>query len=224
MGFALRDGLSFCAAGDRVVFLDLADNRYFALRTPQAEAFRRWALGNLPTDGDPSQLLWLERNNILTRQPQNSRPASQSMPDVQVPRSKIDVSKLRPMIAPIVHAIVARFIWSRRVKRWPLSRLLDVLGPSATSATLNDSPRNEAALKQMVRAFRISDLVLGSHDQCLVRSLALVATCRKRGLHCKLVIGVQPNPFAAHCWAQNESSVLNETPDRALMFTPILVA
>lgn len=224
MGFALRDGLSFCAAGDRVVFLDLADNRYFALRTPQAEAFRRWALGNSPAAGDPSQLLWLERNNILTRQPQNSRPASQSMSSVRIPRSKIDVSNLRPMIALILHAIVARFIWSRRVRRWPLSRLLQALRSSTTSATSNDSPRNETALKQMVQAFGISDLVLGSHDQCLVRSLALVATCRKRGLHCKLVIGVQPNPFSAHCWAQNDSDVLNETPDRALMFTPILVA
>jgi hypothetical protein len=222
MGFALRDDIGFCIAAERTIFLDLRAGRYHALPTSQFEAFQRWASGSASTAEDAGKLEHLVRQGILTTADQDVKPTS-SLPVVtHSPEIAFKTHQL-PTLAAIVLAIASRILWASRLKRWPLTRQFQHLRTLA-GASEEDSARSPSGtFASIVRAFEIADILLGSHDRCLERSLALAATCRKRGFATMVVIGVQTNPFSAHCWVQNESVVLNDQPDRVQMFTPILV-
>ena len=51
MGFTLRNGISFCRVGDRIIFLDIVTDRYFCL-SPEAEhSFRALAEDGTPPPG-----------------------------------------------------------------------------------------------------------------------------------------------------------------------------
>lgn len=45
--------------------------------------------------------------------------------------------------------------------------------------------------------------ILSRDPQCLTSSLVLTALLARRGIAAKLVIGVRPEPFAAHAWVEH---------------------
>ena len=58
---------------------------------------------------------------------------------------------------------------------------------------------------------------------CLTDSLALASFLSRRSVSWQLVFGVKLDPFAAHCWLQDDGAVLNDAADSVSTFTPILV-
>ncbi len=228
MRFYLRPGLTFCIVGDCVVFLDIVSGRYFALASPHVPTFRRWADGFLPSpecptsQGDFESLDRLEQQGILTSQDQSGQPGYLSAADLPSPETALETGHGRPGIARIVVALWLQLLWSWRVRHWSMERMVCQLGRSRRPFG-NAAPRSAGtALGTIVRSFDVADAILGSHDRCLTRSLALAGACRSHGLPSTLVIGVRPAPFAAHCWVQLGDRILNETPDQAQLFTPIL--
>lgn len=217
MNYALREGLSFCSAENRTIILDLHSGRYVALADRNHEAFHRWVAEQDPTEADCDQLNKLAERGILAvvESAARPKPVTTILPTV--------THSLAPTISPVetIRALIARLLWKRRLRRWPLQRILVRLKNLVIEF---EQPQREVSLARILRAFEFTDLLLGSHDRCLERSLALVATCRKRGLQAEIVMGVQADPFAAHCWVQRGATVLNEKPDRVRMFMPILVA
>ncbi|WP_257551595.1 lasso peptide biosynthesis B2 protein [Sphingopyxis sp. DBS4] len=217
MNYALRDGLSFCSAESRTIILDLHSGRYVALADCNHDAFRRWVTEQDPSETDRHQLKKLAERGILAVVDNAAipKPITTVLPIATHDRSAT--------ISPIetIRALIARLLWKRRLRRWTLQRIVARLKKNAIEV---EQPRSEAALASILRAFEFTDLLVGSHDRCLERSLALVATCRNRGLQAEVVVGVQTDPFAAHCWVQRGATVLNERPDRVRMFMPILVA
>ena len=59
---------------------------------------------------------------------------------------------------------------------------------------------------------------------CLYDSLALRRFLLRRGVGVDLVIGAKLHPFAAHCWLQDGTTVLNDCLGSARDFVPVLVA
>lgn len=217
MNYALRDGLSFCSAESRTIILDLHSGRYIALADCNHDAFHHWVTQQNPSEADSHQLKKLAQRGILAVVENTAIPKPIT---TILPTSTHDRGAT---ISPIetIRALMARLLWKRRLKRWPLQRIVARLKKNAIET---EQPRSEASLATILRAFEVTDLLVGSHDRCLERSLALVATCRNRGLQAEIVVGVQTDPFAAHCWVQRGATVLNEKPDRVRMFMPILVA
>jgi hypothetical protein len=58
---------------------------------------------------------------------------------------------------------------------------------------------------------------------CLYDSLALVEFLAHYRLFPQWVFGVMAEPFAAHCWVQQDDRVLNDSVDYVRGFTPIMV-
>src|SRR3546814_924191 len=116
-----------------------------------------------------------------------------------------------------------RLLWSWRVRHSPFKRLLELQHRLSTKAALGARPFDRFRLDRIISAFEIADLLVGSHDRCLERSFALAAACRRQSFDVTIVIGIQGQPFAAHCWVQLGPIVLNEKPDAVGMFSPILV-
>lgn len=57
---------------------------------------------------------------------------------------------------------------------------------------------------------------------CLFDSLALVEFLAANSLFPEWLFAVQAQPFGAHCWVQAEDLLLNESPEYAGQFTPIM--
>jgi hypothetical protein len=84
-------------------------------------------------------------------------------------------------------------------------------------------PEEEERIRVLVRRFRrLRTLIYTNKNQCLYDSLVLLEFLHRYGLHPTWVLGVHTRPFAAHSWLQHRSLVLNESPDLAREYTPIL--
>ncbi|WP_232494496.1 lasso peptide biosynthesis B2 protein [Novosphingobium kaempferiae] len=214
--------MHFCIAGERVILLDPGGGRYRALTHEQAPAFRRWALGAALIGLDHERLLELKDRDVLAVSDQDQPPMAMTSARIALADTALDPASGNVSSWLVFAALTTQLVWSRRVKTWPLERLLAVLKGLGSNAG-QVLPRTRLADRDaIVRAFARADMLLGSNNRCLARSLALAASCRKHGLASTLVIGIQPNPFAAHCWVQDEGLVLNDRPDRVQMFAPIL--
>ncbi|SES06598.1 lasso peptide biosynthesis B2 protein [Sphingobium sp. YR768] len=224
MQFMLCDDLCFCKSAGAVIFLDARTGRYFALPSHFVGAFSRWIDGFQPSCDDVQILEHLAQQGILVETEHPPQCFNIKFASLPPPAVEIGLDGRFPSFQLAVCAIASRLIWTWRVRHHSFSSLIDRIKNIRSSSSRKTVRGAQRDLVRLVHAFRFSDLLLGSHDRCLPRSLALVATCRKYGLSPLLVIGIQAAPFAAHCWVQDGDVVVNESPDRAQMFTPILVA
>ncbi|MDF0544990.1 lasso peptide biosynthesis B2 protein [Sphingobium sp. H39-3-25] len=219
MSLALRDNLEFCITGGRAIFLDLAAGRYFALSDRHFAAFQRWISGEVSLEDGTDRLNGLVSQGILIETDGADVRPKTSISGIALPAVRFPVTRLRASPTLVAWIIFDRLLWRRRIKNWPFVRLIKSVRKSARPDRLSS---NSIVLPRIIRSFEIADLIIGNHDRCLERSLALVAACRRYGLANTLVLAIQANPFAAHCWVQNQSYILNDHPDRVSMFTPIL--
>jgi hypothetical protein len=222
MAFQLRAGVHFCIAGERVILLDTASGHYRALTDGQAPAFRRWAAGQPLLSCDHQHLQALEDRGVLAGSKLDAPPLAPTSARITQARTALDAGYGAVSAKTAVSAVLAQLLWRRRARHWPLARTLAVLAGLAPRGQRRRSRDPVTKREAIVRAFNTADMMLGSHDRCLVRSLALAASCRRHGIPCSLVLAIQPNPFAAHSWVQHDDVVLNDRPDRVLMFAPIL--
>ena len=197
--------LAWCRTGSHVIFLDLERDRYFRLPREREEAFT----ASLASDGRAS---WHQPTTIP--RPEGWCPPCRSSP-------ARDNSDFRL-------GGVARALWvQRRVEKMLASGgILTVLQELRRARTRCQSPRTDLSeqAQAMVRAFEQARLLRSAADRCLTRSIALAGCLAATGDECYAVLGVTALPFSAHCWAQQGDTVLNDSFEEVLRYTPILVA
>ena len=222
MAYVLRGGLSFCIAGDRLVFLDLPSDRYFCL-SPSIEAdFRALIEGRTPSGGIPKRL---QSGNLLIPEEMANDIARCVAPAVTselggdpqdltsrdvlaaigwILRSRTEL-KLRGLATTIQHLIDRKAVIERKL-------------PIAAA----DAAR-ERKLSRVAASFRMASGIVGSHGLCLPWSLAIAHRLLSLGISPLLILGVRLTPFAAHAWVQVDAMLMNECRERTDVFTPILV-
>jgi hypothetical protein len=223
MSYALRDGLAYCIPGDRTVFLDIPAGRYFSLSESKDLALQRWLNAQALDEKDVAHLDTLLRRGILVAALSDPTGPRKRQPLIAPARRQLDIPLVRASGVGVLRAIGAQLVWSRRTERWPPARIVEVLrstGPRSADREPQDSLKRLATL---AHDFDRADFLLGNHDRCLVRSFAFAAIARKRSLHASVVLGVQSDPFAAHCWVQHGDVVVNDRYERVRPFAPIMV-
>lgn len=225
MHYHLRKDLSFCEVDGHVIFLDIAQDRYFRLTGPLADAIQRFRAHE---DVAPALLENLATARILVEAPdQKSRAATAS---IQRPtRSAIEhptaVADRRLSLAVVIETMV--IIWSvrRHLKTRTLKANLDeasAYGDRKTGALGDVAPTTlEENLLQVNSQFALARRYVPIEPICLLDSLALLRFLSQRGLPANIVFGVTSEPFTAHCWVQAGNIVLNETLSDANAYTPI---
>jgi hypothetical protein len=210
MHHAIRPGLHYARAGGRTLFLDLRQNRYFAI-TPAAEPdIARLENGDALAPDSPLISAGLVIPSNTPFMPP-TRPA--------VPQASLLDTCLRPGPA-LVLSLVGKFAWARSsLALMPRS----VLPREANGHLDRYSPDDETELRRIAGAYRTASHVVGAHDQCLAWSLALTRLCRRRGHAAHCLLGVASRPFSAHAWVQSGDHLLNDRYDFVRNFTPILV-
>lgn len=223
---ALPEGVHFCIAQAHGVFLDLNDDAYHAIPleggagSSEIEAGRLEAALNAHSRQLREAGLLTDRTSLTRsldayrsiRSPGDVAPpdldrrafggAANLTPvdvfDVGVACRRADVLLRRNHISRVVGRVRARK---------PLERV-------ATTST--NTLRRQVKIFGALRPWYPRDYL------CLFDSLALLEFLARRDVFPDWVFGVQVQPFAAHCWVQEDGILLNETYEYASQFTPIM--
>lgn len=223
MAYALAENLSFCVAGGQTVLLDVAKGRFLSPAARTGRALQRWIQGQPAEDGDNRQLNALLESGVLIRAAGERRRHSNPASAVSSIRSELQVSGTNSSHFGMLHAMAIQLLWDWRTKHWSLSQIVDAMRAARLRVKEFVSDAERTGIVRIVENFARADLVLGCHDRCLARSIALGVAMRTRLIPVDVIIGVQTDPFIAHCWVQLDGTVINDNRERVRPFTPILV-
>ena len=220
MGYRLRSDLTYCEVSDRLMFLDLAADRYFCL-SPRLEADFRWIASaegdDLQTDDAAPLLL----SGIVAQAPGKTSVAPCTLA-APARASLLDAPRVtvRPFTVGMLTGSIALARLALRIGRFHKT----IIRLAERKAAIRGSRAIDiAAMRDLSAQFARTARLTQAHDRCLPRSLALAGHALARGWPVDLVMGVQLRPFAAHCWVQAGSDLLNDRVDAIRPFTPILV-
>jgi len=219
MGFRLRTGLSFCLADGKPVFLDSVADRYFVLTDGVARSFME-IVNDTPDPALSAGLADLARNKLIEPTADDTRPMPCPAP-FPACASLLDVS--RPPLDLLQFAAAAlELAWvTDMLKRGRFHALMEGVRQRKARLSGSDSaPDKELAV---AAAFARNAYWSSSHDRCLARSIAVARRLIASGCRPDLILGVQLQPFRAHCWVQCGAMLVNDRRDTVEPFTPILV-
>lgn len=199
-----RADLAWCRIGDQLIFLDIAKDRYFRLPGERNRSIVDFL--------DASSRKDWQQPAILPR-PENWQFPQQASPSIGTGQFRL--------------AEVARALWvqrriEKRLASRPFAAVLAELRLLVTTRTA-DTQSLGGKGADCVRGFEYARLFRTAANHCLPRSIALASCLAARGVRSHLVLGVRTLPFAAHCWVQQGTSVLNDSLEEVQRFHPILV-
>lgn len=248
--YSLARHVFVCLHGEHVVFLDVRNDRYFALESgrtaglahlvsgwpvpaPLAAEFLQHgreatapALAEQVDHGELSSVtaLLLDKG-ILVVGTDNGKAAAPTMAEPVRADLAMEVSDEPLRIGALQ---VMRFISAAvRAKLLLKYRSFDAVvervrrrGERARRGSSVAVPE----LHSLVAAFaKLRPLLFAARDACLFDALALSEFLAGYYIYPRWVFGVQARPFAAHCWMQLDGVVLNDTVDHVQRYTPIMV-
>ena len=216
-----------CYEGEHVVFLDVQQDRYFALERALFcgldKIVRGWPDTGDPQNPRPALVELLLNKGLLVpadRTGKDAAPVSCAAPLQELTaESWAESVNIRPIHVYRFCGAVLSARLSLRVSRFEriVRRATEKL-VHARMARLDLRGIHELiAIFAWLRPFAFT-----SKDACLFEALALRSFLARFGAHVKWVFGVQATPFAAHCWLQHGDYVLNDGVSRVRRYTPIM--
>jgi hypothetical protein len=207
-----------CLAADRLVLLDLRQDRYFMVPQAVAGATLDWLLAE-EHGAPPEAMTALLRSGAIFRTGDPPlRADEQATIDVSANLADRDPATSRATVADCARVMaLVTATWAMLHLR-SLDRILAQKLAQRVDAT---DGREHLAVARAV-AFDAVRRFSPLPRNCLLDSLALYAWLARDRIDVKLVFGVTAQPFAAHCWLQSGPVIVNDNYDRVSRFTPIL--
>ncbi|MGF7148946.1 hypothetical protein FHS96_002588 [Sphingomonas zeicaulis] len=211
----LAPHLSFCEVSGRLIFLDLRQDRYFQLGNRSARRFREIIARGGMVDPDDD----LVARDILVPGDGSDPAACQ----VVVPeRSMIEAHAADRRGRLSLSAGLGIVRTAAALRRGPLDHLVGRL-QARQAGMPADAPADSAKLTRLIATFEHTRAWVPIPRVCLIDGLALLDLLLRNTVAARLVFGVKLDPFAAHCWVQSDTTILNDAVDHARNFTPIFV-
>lgn len=220
MHYQLRGNVEYCVATGEVIILDVERARYLTLAPDCRDAFLRLLDSQgLVADSDLRELEVLRRRGYLVEGPSSEwtrKALDIAQEDFHTPQGQ----KPQPLF--LIYAITSQWNIAARLRVSSLSTVIKYARRPGIrlSTRAKDSDR---LIQFIVNGFEKSSLLLGRTDRCLIRSLAMFTMLQRRKVRSRLVFGVRADPFAAHCWVESGSAVLNDAAEHVSCFTPVMV-
>jgi hypothetical protein len=238
--YALANHVFVCLQDEHVVFLDVRQDRYFALEAAQvgglATLVRGWPAavatqpGRFAHSNEAQVAAVLARRGLLTDaicDGKDATPTRFNGPVDEIvaedytgtPRAHAGTI-YRFVTACLAAQLTLRFASFERVVARARQHRAHASRKAANERTAFDPERT----RELIATFAsLRPYVFTSKDACLFEALALGQFLAGFSLHPHWVFGVQARPFAAHCWLQHEDIVLNDTVDHVSRYAPIMV-
>ncbi|MFT4077479.1 MAG: lasso peptide biosynthesis B2 protein [Asticcacaulis sp.] len=220
MGFALPSHQYVCIANHRCVFLNLAQDRYFCLPPDLESPFLSLLSGAEPPNAGTRDIERLVELGVIVPSVTHDL-TSPSREVLARTSSRFDVLHSAPNPWLVLRAVLSQRRATRDLSRLPLLSVLT----SLREAKAQDGQRhgNTPIPSRHIAAYRTATRILSSQDQCLRTAVGFTRLLNRDGYFPNMVIGVRMSPFRAHAWVQDRGTVLTDTLDTVLPFTPILV-
>src|ERR1700761_7314448 len=233
--FQLAEHAYACTHGNAVVFLDLRADKYLAIDAREAASLAAcvegWPVGHSEVDS-PGQPCAPIAGGLVQSLLQKGllSPASTSQGKRSFPRQAQgeligegldeEVELWRGCRYQFLKT-VAQIALLLRVRRF--QSLIDSIRlQKAQTAPVPGSLDTQEATRR-IRAYRyLRPYVFASKDACLFNSLALFHFLQHYGIQTDIVFGVKTNPFYAHCWLQQQATVIADSLDNVQRYTPIM--
>jgi len=233
--YYLREHAFVCLADKYYVILDLLADRYLRVERQSFEALApRNSLSSLVSANPherPSRELTVEsrrllseliERGVLTEKPGKAQPRAvesvarpaESLSDVWTPSLGLSLR----YIFPFVTSLRAATAWLKL----PISQTVNGVTDRKRQRAYRSAPFDMDRARVLVSTFGQLRPFWNRKYLCLFDSLALLNFLAKYDLFPTWVFGVQSEPFAAHCWVQQNEVLLNDTVDRVSLYTPIL--
>lgn len=215
MGWTLAPGTGFCETGGELLFLDLARDKYLALRGEDRAAFERLRVGEL---NDSDAMTRLVDTKLLAR---CDGPTSLDPATIEVPSR--DLASAADGRFSLRMAIAASLALHRARRGMRPDRISATIAEALRRRAGQDGPADDKAVEAVATSYAANRWINPVPQRCLIDALALDHILLSRGIASTLVFGVRLAPFRAHCWLQTTSAVLTGTAAEARNFVPILV-
>ncbi len=216
-GYSLRADIAFCVANRRVVFLNLATARYFALSPTLDAAFQRTMQSEM---AEPTDIAQLVEAGLMSQDFQPRR--SHSAPNLPTPTRDIPCVTRSNTKRLLAHCILAQLMAARRLRRRTLIDTVRWICQRRTLLSDRISANSEGQWPKIAGAFLATHMLRINSDHCLTSSLAALDVGLSLSADAQLVFGVYPSPFSAHSWLQAGDTVLNDRVEYVRTFTPIM--
>lgn len=215
----LQDNIAACIHGRRAIFLNISTSRYFALPDTANEAFIALSRGYEPSA--PGKLALASLDILVPCSDSRKPPLISAIP---APNTQLVRTTLAGGITLQLLALTAQIRAMFRLRCFSLERILrDVASKRKGVANADRGNRQRDDLwLQIASAFRSTRNLRPRSGHCLTSSLAFQDLALRCGLDAQLIFGVQSAPFAAHCWVQNGTQLVNDELEYVSSFTPIL--
>jgi hypothetical protein len=237
----LTQHIHICHRDRHILLLDAKSDQYVGMSESDSIGLSRWiegwpiskAAAKRIADDDCVDLLnQLIERDILTANPNRGKlatPVAHLRPEVALIEGYADVPfEIRAKdVANFLRAallVKAQLRWCslqyivERIRSRKQQRLRSGARVGADlDFDLAETRRNVAVFR------RLQPLLFTAPGACLFDSLVLTEFLARYRVLPALVFAVSTGPFAAHCWLQHESIVLNDSPDALRRFTPIMV-
>lgn len=210
----LSDTVTACSVSGRILFLDIARDRYVALPQDRSGCFLSWLQS--PADPPPEACRAILAD--LGLDDRASRPAPTSC-FVATPIAMDSPSLHRRRVRIREFLSVAQAVISARadLRSRPVA---DVLARYAPPSARGASPA--ADLQSRLAIFRSARALVPVGRRCLHDCLALIRWLGPSARGITLVLGVSALPFAAHSWLQSGAMVVDDHPESPSRYQPIL--
>jgi len=221
--YVLRDDLSYCRVGERLVFLDIGNDRYFQFPYPMEQALAAYLEEGECSASVISQLV--ERHILVEAKPTidsnpSIQPVARSAMETTLPPRNLHTSELMEVFAIVLTTRM-------KLKVSTLKNILDDLEADRHFQITEGTSLAELPGKQYLidaaAVFRHARLYVPVEMCCLLDSIAMTKFLLRRQIHSHVVFGIALDPFSAHCWVQVGDLVLNDTVGNASSHTPIRV-
>ena len=223
-----------CTTGRNCMFLDLRQDRYLSVpqelmdalapqihgwqlssRAPEAHAMLRTDTTPLAEDMLAAGILSPYQSGTPVPRPQPPPAAGDFASLAIAHRDTSSRSRWMSVLSSLASADCA-------LRLLPLWRIVARISAPAQSTQMDRQTDILGRVGTLTRCFHEIRPWYPRDRLCLFDSLALTLYLRRQSLRTRWIFGVREDPFAAHCWVQYGSIVLNEHIDRAHLYTPIM--
>jgi hypothetical protein len=235
MMYFLSKDCFVCRMGCYWIILSAKRDRYLCVAHAElaliGDRLHGWRIRSDSTAGPTSigpevdeLLKSLTSNEIITSNPTLGKPFAES--ECAAPENRIEVSDSTASAHVPLFWILRFFLacakvdWQLRTKA--LSRTLARIERRRLRAEYSGTARNASHASSLVGAFQLLRPLYPRSYLCLFDSLALLEFLAVYRIRPRIVFGVVADPFQAHCWLQDGSTVINDGLERIGKYKPIL--
>lgn len=214
----LHPDVSFGLVDGQRIFLDVVRDRYFALGAEANAALDRARMAG-PASLEQPDIARLLGTGLFSMGPA-ARPLIAAHIDVPGLGLQAQITSDRPRPFDVIEIT---WLLARMRRGLEARAIKSILARLAHRRHAIAAPAGPDRTARLASRFLKSRALAPIAPVCLQDSLALGFWLARRSACPNIVFGARLEPFAAHCWVQTDSAILNDAPDRVSQFAPVLV-